>query len=194
MRRRWRRRDGAFSCRCVRSDFFFFFYLNKNRSGLNVSVSSQYLLKVNEIKVKKGVDFLQNLIKYFHAQCKYVSSELLHFHQLPFLLTSNTLSFVSFFQDGLKAVENLKPSVEKLAADLTTVSSQSFTWIRTILSVKTKVTLTVFVFRMITKGLKPVNPVCFQIKQGQDGERKQLMQLRDVLKASLQAENKEVRL
>ncbi|XP_071390905.1 arf-GAP with SH3 domain, ANK repeat and PH domain-containing protein 2b [Centroberyx affinis] len=84
----------------------------------------EYLLKVNEIKVKKGVDFLQNLIKYFHAQC-------------------------NFFQDGLKAVENLKPSIEKLATDLTT------------------------------------------IKQTQDGERKQLIQLRDVLKASLQSEQKE---
>uniref|UniRef100_A0A3B4TD66 ArfGAP with SH3 domain, ankyrin repeat and PH domain 2b n=1 Tax=Seriola dumerili TaxID=41447 RepID=A0A3B4TD66_SERDU len=83
----------------------------------------EYLLKVNEIKVKKGVDFLQNLIKYFHAQC-------------------------NFFQDGLKAVENLKPQVEKLATDLT-------------------------------------------IKQTQDGERKQLAQLRDVLKASLQSEQKE---
>ncbi|XP_070782236.1 arf-GAP with SH3 domain, ANK repeat and PH domain-containing protein 2b [Enoplosus armatus] len=84
----------------------------------------EYLLKVNEIKVKKGVDFLQNLIKYFHAQC-------------------------NFFQDGLKAVESLRPSVEKLATDLTA------------------------------------------IKQTQDGERKQLTQLRDVLKASLQSEQKE---
>lgn len=84
----------------------------------------EYLLKVNEIKVKKGVDFLQNLIKYFHAQC-------------------------NFFQDGLKTVESLRPSVEKLASDLTTV------------------------------------------KQSQDGERKQLTQLRDILKASLQSEQKE---
>ncbi|XP_056150574.1 arf-GAP with SH3 domain, ANK repeat and PH domain-containing protein 2b [Lampris incognitus] len=84
----------------------------------------EYLLKVNEIKVKKGVDFLQNLIKYFHAQC-------------------------NFFQDGLKAVENLKPSIEKLATDLTA------------------------------------------IKQDQDGERKHLIQLRDLLKSSLQSEQKE---
>ncbi|XP_062415569.1 arf-GAP with SH3 domain, ANK repeat and PH domain-containing protein 2b isoform X2 [Pungitius pungitius] len=86
----------------------------------------EYLLKVNEIKVKKGVDFLQNLIKYFHAQC-------------------------NFFQDGLNAAESLRPSVEKLTTQLST------------------------------------------IKQTQDGERKQLSQLRDVLKASLQAEQKEVR-
>ncbi|XP_058612983.1 arf-GAP with SH3 domain, ANK repeat and PH domain-containing protein 2b isoform X2 [Onychostoma macrolepis] len=54
----------------------------------------EYLIKVNEIKVKKGVDLLQNLIKYFHAQC-------------------------NFFQDGLKVVENMKPFMEKLATDLT---------------------------------------------------------------------------
>ncbi|XP_027855704.1 arf-GAP with SH3 domain, ANK repeat and PH domain-containing protein 2a isoform X1 [Xiphophorus couchianus] len=86
----------------------------------------EYLLKVNEIKIKKGVDLLQNLIKYFHAQC-------------------------NFFQDGLKAVENLKPSIEKLATDLHT------------------------------------------IKQAQDEERKQLTQLRDVLKTALQVEQKEAR-
>ncbi|KAG8445617.1 hypothetical protein GDO86_010409 [Hymenochirus boettgeri] len=84
----------------------------------------EYLLKVNEIKIKKGVDLLQNLIKYFHAQC-------------------------NFFQDGLKAVETLKPSIEKLSTDLHT------------------------------------------IKQVQDEERKQLSQLRDILKASLQVEQKE---
>ncbi|XP_054651929.1 arf-GAP with SH3 domain, ANK repeat and PH domain-containing protein 2a isoform X2 [Dunckerocampus dactyliophorus] len=84
----------------------------------------EYLLKVNEIKIKKGVDLLQNLIKYFHAQC-------------------------NFFQDGLKAVDNLKPSIEKLATDLHT------------------------------------------IKQAQDEERKQLTQLRDVLKTALQVEQKE---
>uniref|UniRef100_A0A3P9KPQ4 ArfGAP with SH3 domain, ankyrin repeat and PH domain 2a n=1 Tax=Oryzias latipes TaxID=8090 RepID=A0A3P9KPQ4_ORYLA len=84
----------------------------------------EYLLKVNEIKIKKGVDLLQNLIKYFYAQC-------------------------NFFQDGLKAVDNLKPSMEKLSTDL-----QS-------------------------------------IKQVQDEERKQLTQLRDVLKSTLQVEQKE---
>lgn len=84
----------------------------------------EYLLKVNEIKIKKGVDLLHNLIKYFHAQC-------------------------NFFQDGLKAVESLKPSIEKLSTDL------------------------------------------HAIKQVQDEERKQLTQLRDILKAALQVEQKE---
>uniref|UniRef100_A0A673LYF6 Arf-GAP with SH3 domain, ANK repeat and PH domain-containing protein 2-like n=1 Tax=Sinocyclocheilus rhinocerous TaxID=307959 RepID=A0A673LYF6_9TELE len=86
----------------------------------------EYLLKVNEIKIKKGVDLLQNLIKYFHAQC-------------------------NFFQDGLKAVDNLKPSIEKLTTDL------------------------------------------HSIKQVQDEERRQLNQLRDVLKTALQVEQKEVK-
>nr|XP_020667097.1 arf-GAP with SH3 domain, ANK repeat and PH domain-containing protein 1 [Pogona vitticeps]XP_020667098.1 arf-GAP with SH3 domain, ANK repeat and PH domain-containing protein 1 [Pogona vitticeps] len=53
----------------------------------------EYLIKVNEIKTKKGVDLLQNLIKYYHAQC-------------------------NFFQDGLKTADKMKQYVEKLAADL----------------------------------------------------------------------------
>uniref|UniRef100_G1NMI8 Uncharacterized protein n=1 Tax=Meleagris gallopavo TaxID=9103 RepID=G1NMI8_MELGA len=67
---------------------------------------------------------LKNLIKYFHAQC-------------------------NFFQDGLKAVESLKPSIETLSTDL------------------------------------------YTIKQAQDEERRQLTQLRDILKSALQVDQKE---
>lgn len=31
----------------------------------------QYLIKVNEIKTKKGVELLQHLVEYYHAQHKY---------------------------------------------------------------------------------------------------------------------------
>uniref|UniRef100_A0AAY4CTC5 ArfGAP with SH3 domain, ankyrin repeat and PH domain 2b n=1 Tax=Denticeps clupeoides TaxID=299321 RepID=A0AAY4CTC5_9TELE len=89
--------------------------MEKERRAFQLQMC-EYLLKVNEIKVKKGVDLLQNLIKYFHAQC-------------------------NFFQDGLKVVDGLKPAMEKLSIDLTA--------------------------------------------------RKQLVQLRDVLKSSLQMEQKE---
>uniref|UniRef100_A0A8C4QY84 ArfGAP with SH3 domain, ankyrin repeat and PH domain 2a n=1 Tax=Eptatretus burgeri TaxID=7764 RepID=A0A8C4QY84_EPTBU len=57
---------------------------------------TQYLIKVNEIKTKKGVDLLQNLIKYYHAQC-------------------------NFFQDGQKVVESFKMQVDKLANELHTI-------------------------------------------------------------------------
>ncbi|KAM5211285.1 arf-GAP with SH3 domain, ANK repeat and PH domain-containing protein 1 isoform 4-T4 [Hipposideros larvatus] len=85
----------------------------------------EYLIKVNEIKTKKGVDLLQNLIKYYHAQC-------------------------NFFQDGLKTADKLKQYIEKLAGDI------------------------------------------FNIKQTQDEEKKQLTSLRDLIKSSLQVEQKEV--
>ncbi|XP_076828722.1 arf-GAP with SH3 domain, ANK repeat and PH domain-containing protein 1a isoform X2 [Brachyhypopomus gauderio] len=84
----------------------------------------EYLIKVNEIKTKKGVDLLQNLIKYYHAQC-------------------------NFFQDGLKTADKMKQYIETLAVDL------------------------------------------YNIKQTQDEEKKQLTALRDLIKSSLQLDQKE---
>lgn len=83
----------------------------------------------------------------------------------------------SFFQDGLKAVDNLKPSIEKLATDLHTV--------------RTTTTSFFFLFSLSDFPLWPTH-VFAQIKQVQDEERKQLAQLRDVLKSALQVEQKEV--
>ncbi|XP_069740504.1 arf-GAP with SH3 domain, ANK repeat and PH domain-containing protein 1 isoform X2 [Narcine bancroftii] len=53
----------------------------------------EYLIKVNEIKTKKGVDLLQNFTNYCHAQ------------------------FI-FFQEGLKAAEKIRHYIEMLAANL----------------------------------------------------------------------------
>ncbi|XP_042212211.1 arfGAP with SH3 domain, ANK repeat and PH domain-containing protein-like isoform X5 [Homarus americanus] len=58
-----------------------FFRLEVNASEIAEEMSKErkmfqlqmcdYLIKVNEIKTKKGVEFLQKLVEYYHAYCKY---------------------------------------------------------------------------------------------------------------------------
>uniref|UniRef100_A0A8C2J4Q0 Un-named sa1614 n=1 Tax=Cyprinus carpio TaxID=7962 RepID=A0A8C2J4Q0_CYPCA len=58
----------------------------------------EYLIKVNEIKTKKGVDLLQNLIKHYHSQC-------------------------NFFQECLAATEKLKQYIDALTGQLSAVKT-----------------------------------------------------------------------
>ncbi|KAK6630328.1 hypothetical protein RUM44_004995 [Polyplax serrata] len=77
----------------------------------------EYLLKVNEIKTKKGIELLQHLVEYYHAQTNY-------------------------FQDGLKTIEHFGNYVADLSIKLQ------------------------------------------KIRQKQDEERKQLSELRNVLRSA----------
>ncbi|KAL0268563.1 UNVERIFIED_CONTAM: hypothetical protein PYX00_010454 [Menopon gallinae] len=77
----------------------------------------EYLIKVNEIKTKKGIELLQHLVEYYHAQTNY-------------------------FQDGLKTIEHFGSYVADLSIKLQ------------------------------------------KIRQKQDEERKQLSELRNVLRSA----------
>ncbi|XP_071968332.1 arf-GAP with SH3 domain, ANK repeat and PH domain-containing protein 1-like [Engystomops pustulosus] len=59
----------------------------------------EYLIKVNEIKSKKGVDLLQNLIKHYTSQC-------------------------NFLQECLQATEKLKSYIEGLTSELQNIKSK----------------------------------------------------------------------
>ncbi len=95
----------------------------------------------------------------------------------------------SFFQDGLKAVENLKPSIEKLATDLHSVRDSSEALHASLILAHTTDLLVNCHFYLHKTFCFHC---CVQIKQVQDEERRQLTQLRDVLKTALQVEQKEV--
>uniref|UniRef100_T1J7C5 ArfGAP with SH3 domain, ANK repeat and PH domain-containing protein n=1 Tax=Strigamia maritima TaxID=126957 RepID=T1J7C5_STRMM len=53
----------------------------------------EYLIKVNEIKTKKGVELLQHLVEYYHAQ-------------------------TNFFQDGLKTIQHFNGYINELSGKL----------------------------------------------------------------------------
>ena len=146
----------------------------------------------------------------------------------------------SFFQDGLKAVESLKPSIETLSTDLHTVSNFPPKWVLKVCtmhldlnvapvwchvcmphsperdcrgappwSVGNRVSTLSSVFAGEGFSCRDMTMsftislhlsytfsalLCFlKIKQAQDEERRQLIQLRDILKSALQVEQKEVR-
>ena len=44
--------------------------LDKERKYLQIGITD-YLVKVNEIKTKKGVELLQHLVEYYRAQSRY---------------------------------------------------------------------------------------------------------------------------
>lgn len=62
-------------------------------------VSLQYLIKFNEIKTKKGIELLQHLVEYYHAQTNY-------------------------FQDGLKTIEHFGVYVADLSVQLQRIRQQ----------------------------------------------------------------------
>lgn len=66
--------------------------LDKEKKWLQLQMC-EYLLKANEIKTKKGVELLQHLVDYYHAQ-------------------------TSYFQDGLKTIEHFNGYINELSSKI----------------------------------------------------------------------------
>lgn len=66
---------------------------------MKISFFFQYLIKFNEIKTKKGIELLQHLVEYYHAQTNY-------------------------FQDGLKTIEHFGSYVADLSVRLQKIRQQ----------------------------------------------------------------------
>lgn len=72
--------------------------LEKERKYLQIA-TADYLIKANEIKTKKGVELLQHLVDYYHAQC-------------------------SYFTDGLKTIEHFGAYVQELTIKLNHIRTE----------------------------------------------------------------------
>lgn len=143
---------------------------------------------LSNVKLPENCQFIQ-------FQSLNSSVTILCWHRVTFMCF-----LFSFFQDGLKAVDNLKPSIEKLATDLHTVRKTA-ALVFVFLCVFFSFTglwhfhhICIIMYMFLLCSFSPVFSIfpLRQIKQVQDEERKQLTQLRDVLKSALQVEQKEV--
>jgi len=74
--------------------------MEKERKYLQLT-TSEYLLKINEIRTKKGVDFIEQLLDYYKAQHKY-------------------------FHDGLQTVEHFGTYIEDLVSKLSVIRQSQF--------------------------------------------------------------------
>lgn len=72
--------------------------LDKEKKWLQLQMC-EYLLKANEIKTKKGVELLQHLVDYYHAQ-------------------------TSYFQDGLKTIEHFNGYINELSSKISKIKSK----------------------------------------------------------------------
>ncbi|VDN31276.1 unnamed protein product [Dibothriocephalus latus] len=68
--------------------------LEKERRRLQLEVC-EYLIKVNEVKSKKGADFLQHFIDFYHAHLQYVSFFISSYISL-YMYTWIAIPFIDF--------------------------------------------------------------------------------------------------